>query len=99
MAGSRIKNPREHTSIQDMKPTHALPAYDPDEGEIGRRVVEIDGEDQFTLKSFDPHGWWKVYKSGKKNVPHELSGWYTTVKAAQLDINKWRNTQAEQSKE
>lgn len=70
MITSKIRNPRVEGDD--------FPEFEAEEGEVGRRVVEVNGQSFICIAS-EPFGFFKIKLAGGGHVPQELAGSFTTV--------------------
>lgn len=82
----KTKNPK----TDDFITTNQRIEYEPEDDEMGRRIVEVDGEEKFTVVQKDPFALWYI-KNKSNKVPKQLSGMFTSIGEAEKAINSFVN--------
>ena len=67
--------------------TEEIRDFEPDENETARRYIDTTSG-RFTTKTYDPYGLVRIHVD-KGQVPHELSGQYTSPMEAEQAIEAY----------
>lgn len=61
---------------------------DPDRDMPDTIIYNMDGEQKLIIKRYNPHGFWRIHFA-KGTVPDDLSGHYTEVRYAKMDVERY----------